>query len=97
MEIRRYKKGKIYLAEASFKEAIEIKPENNVAYSGLAVLYEEMGKHNLAKEYFKKATNLRSEYYNLMTYSNYLRLKEILDKKGIKLVYVEYPMRSMEP
>jgi hypothetical protein len=56
-----------------------------------------MGKSELAKEYAKKTQELRSGYYNPVTANNYHRLKEALDKKGIRLVCVQYPMRSPEP
>ncbi len=45
----------------------------------------------------KKANILRLEHYNLATANNYRRLKKILDKRGIKLVCVQYPMRNVEP
>jgi len=40
---------------------------------------------------------LRLEYYVPITVSNYHKLKEILDKRGIKLVCVQYPVRSIAP
>jgi len=63
----------------------------------MSSLYEEMGKRELAREYAEKANKLRPEYYASVTVSNYRRLKEILDKRGIKLVCVQYPMRHVEP
>ena len=36
------------------------------------------------------------EYYKPVTVNNYLKLKESLDKRGVKLVCVQYPMRSVE-
>jgi len=56
-----------------------------------------MAKYELAEEYYKKANELRLEYYNPVTRYNYQKLKEILDKRGIKLVCVQYPVRSVEP
>jgi Tfp pilus assembly protein PilF len=91
--------GKLFSqAEKLLKKNIQLKPtKNDIAYGGLATLYKEMGKYNLAKEYYKKANKLRLEYYNPITRSNYQELKEILDKRGIKLVCVQYPVRSVEP
>ena len=40
---------------------------------------------------------MRSENYPAVTINNYRKLKEILDRKGIKLVCVQYPMRNAEP
>jgi Tfp pilus assembly protein PilF len=90
--------GKSVQVEDLLKKAIEIRPvKNDIAYGGLATLCKEMGKNNLAKEYYKKANELRLEYYNPITRSNYQELKEILDKRGIRLVCVQYPVRSVEP
>lgn len=36
-------------------------------------------------------------YYNSLTYNNYQELKKILDRRVIKLVCVQYPMRSIGP
>lgn len=56
------------------------------AYGAISLLYEEMGKSELAKEYANKADRLRLKYYKPVTVSNYRELKEILDKRGIRLV-----------
>jgi hypothetical protein len=56
-----------------------------------------MGKLELAKEYAEEARRLGSVDNTVVTVYNYLKLKEILDRKGIKLVCVQYPMRNVEP
>ena len=89
--------GKFSQAEDLFKKAIELHPENDSIYGALLVLYEEMGKPELAKEYAEKANTARLRYYKPVTVNNYRKLKEILDKKGIRLVCMQYPMRSIEP
>jgi tetratricopeptide (TPR) repeat protein len=88
--------GKYSQSEESYKKAIEFNPENDKLYAGLAVTYKETGRYESAQECYKKANELRLEYYNPVTRHNYLRLKEILDKRGIKLVCVQYPVRSAE-
>ncbi|MDO8603001.1 MAG: hypothetical protein Q7O04_04035 [Candidatus Omnitrophota bacterium] len=40
---------------------------------------------------------LRSDCYSRVTVPNYQRLRNILDRKGIKLVCVQYPMRNIKP
>ena len=52
-----------------------------------------MNNTELAKAYNKKATNL----YTSVTINNYRRIKALLDKRGIRLVCVQYPMRSGVP
>lgn len=84
-------------AEESFKKALELNPKNDFAYDGLVLVYEQMGKYEHAQEYYKKADKIRLDYYNPMTRNNYRKLKEVLDKYWIKLICVQYPMRSIEP
>ena len=80
-----------------FKKAIEINPGYDRAYGSLALCYKELGKYKLEEEYFRKATRLRSKYCHPRTWYSYQRLKEIVTKRGIKLVCMQYPMRSVEP
>ncbi len=39
----------------------------------------------------------KETYYLPVTIENYLQLKEIITRRGIKLVAVQYPMRSINP
>ena len=89
--------GKLSPAEDSFKKAIELDPKNDIAYGALALLYTETGNFQLAGEYDKKTKELRLKEYNPITVNNYHKLKEILDTRGIRLVCVQYPVRSIEP
>ena len=89
--------GKYTETEKMLKKAIEIIPENDRLYGGLVTCYEELHAYYSAEEYSRKADNLRLKYYNPKTLRNHRRLKEILDQKGIQLVCVQYPMRSIEP
>ncbi|MFH0739383.1 MAG: tetratricopeptide repeat protein [Candidatus Omnitrophota bacterium] len=89
--------GKFTQAEEALKKAIELNPLNDSAYGALAAVYADMGKNDFSHEYFKKANKLREEYYNPMIARNYLKFKKILDKRKIKLVCVQYPVRSVEP
>jgi len=89
--------GKLVDAEQAFKDAIKVDPNNDRAYGRLALLYEGTERHVLAQEYFDKVNQLWLKLYVGPIYSNYRQLKESLDKKGIKLVCAQYPMRSIEP
>jgi tetratricopeptide (TPR) repeat protein len=89
--------GKFLQAEDLFKKALELNPGNDGVAGALLLLYEEMGKPELAKEYAGKGKMSKLEDYAAVTVSNYRKLKEILDRKGIKLVCAQYPMRNMEP
>jgi tetratricopeptide (TPR) repeat protein len=83
-------------AEKLYKEALEKDPNSVLAYAGLAQVYRETDKHISLEQYYTKINKLL-DYYNPETRINYQRLKGALDKKGIKLICVQYPMRSVEP
>jgi Tfp pilus assembly protein PilF len=89
--------GKFAQAEESFKKAIKLDSSDDRAYRGCAAVYSEMGKDKLAQEYYGKANRLGLGNYSLVTAHNYQELKMILDKRGIKLVCIQYPLRSIEP
>ncbi len=98
------KLGKLYYYQRRFTQALEVfhkaeelKPENDRVLGSIVLLYEKTGKQELAKEYGEKLNKLRSKYYKPVTVNNYRKLKEILDKRGIRLVCVQYPMRSISP
>ena len=75
-------------------KGIELNPRDERLLRAMVLLYEEMGNSVLAKEYVEKA---RSENYVAVTVNSYRKLKEILDRKGIRLVCVQYPVRNVEP
>ncbi len=92
-----HEQKKFSQAEGVLRKAIELNPKNDKAYGAASSSYKEMGRSGLAKEYDKKANSLRLEYYLPLTVNNYRKLKEILDKRGIRLVCVQYPVRNIEP
>ena len=92
-----HEQGKLSEAEELFKKAIELNPGSDRLYGALEVLYTEKGNMELARKYGKEARDLRLNYYSLYTTSNYHKLKEILDKRNITYVCVQYPMRNLEP
>jgi len=89
--------GEYTKAEGILKKAIETDPQSDSIYSALGSLYERQGRDKLAATCFQKANELRSEFYNSITWRNYEKLKNIVRRRGIKLVCVQYPMRSVEP
>ena len=95
---RSYKnQGRFDKAEEMLRKAFTINPENERLCGLLAVLYEEMKKDRFAEEYFGRLNRRRLDYYKPMTRRNYRDLKEIVNRRGIRLVCVQYPMRSVEP
>jgi Flp pilus assembly protein TadD len=91
------RQGKLFEAEEYFKQAIALNCANNLKNEwgdrALKSLYREMNRADLEEEYAKKVT----DEYGPLTVDNYRKLKAILDKRGIRLVCVQYPMRSIEP
>jgi tetratricopeptide (TPR) repeat protein len=89
--------GKFSEAEELMKKAIEASPEEERRNAAMEILYREMGNLELSKEYRRKAEELIKKFYQPETAANYLRLKGILDKRNIKYICMQYPMRSIEP
>ena len=88
--------GRFSQAEDSYKKALESTPQNNWAYGALSVLYTETGRPEQARVYAEKASRLRPREFNPIAVQNYRRLADILEKKGIRLVCVQYPMISID-
>jgi len=82
-------------AEQVFKKVLARNPQNDSASAGLATVDYEMDSQKLSKPDAEKANSLRRQYYGPVTVQNYLRLKRILDERKIKLVAVQYPVRSL--
>ena len=78
------------------KMAAEMNPNNDEVDIALAHCYEGLGEFELAEEHFQKAKRVRLRYYNPVTRYNYQKLKEIISKRGVRLVCVEYPLRAVE-
>jgi tetratricopeptide (TPR) repeat protein len=91
MLLGEYDQGKVF-----FEKAIAMDSENDIPYRSLAVLYESIGDYDSAQEYFTKADTLRKKDFGSLTLNNYRKTKEILDRKRIKLVCLQYPMRHIQ-
>jgi tetratricopeptide (TPR) repeat protein len=93
--------GKFSQAQDAFMKALETSSASGnfryFVYSALSALYLEMGKPKLAEEYALKARMGSIGCYSSVTVDNYRKLKAILGKRGIRLVCVQYPMRSIAP
>ncbi len=89
--------GKFSQAEELLQKAIEVSPEDERQYGAMEILYRETGNLKLSREYGKKAEEIIRRSYRPATVKNYLRLKRILDRKGVKYMCMQYPMRSIGP
>ena len=82
--------------ETLFRTALRYNPDKDWVYGALCTLYEETGQKKLAEEYARKANLLRLQRTRKDTIENYRSLKKILAERGVMLVCVQYPMRSIE-
>lgn len=90
--------GQFQKAAQYYKSALRLNPGNHRAYLGLQFLAEYKGQPQLPdKTYYGEASRMYSNGVNAETAGNYKALKAILDKRKIRLVVVQYPMRSLEP
>jgi len=88
--------GQYALAENTLKKAQAL-DSNGRALTELAVLYHETGRYQLAEQSARKARELNPLGYLPLTVYNYKEIKRILDKKKIRLVCVQYPLRPIAP
>ena len=84
-------------AMTAVENGIKDDPSNDKLHKLLVRLYEEFEEHALAEAHRAKYEFSKPESYNSVTRYNYRRLKRIVLDRGIKLVCVQYPMRSIAP
>ncbi len=84
-------------AEALFNKAVDLNPDSELFCGRLALIYSESGDTERFKLYTEKANRLRSGYYDLKTANNYHALKQILERRKIRLVCAQYPMQNIGP
>ena len=89
--------GQLSQAEECLKKGLAFNPSSAQLYGALAVIYEATGQVAPAQECYDKANKLRLSWNNPVTVNNYNKLGEILKRRKIQLVCVQYPMRSIEP
>ena len=58
-----FKKGDYYQAEQYFQDAIDLSPNNSIAYQKLSAVYEQSGKINDAIRILRKLINIESQEY----------------------------------
>ena len=66
-------------------------------YGALATAYAAMGDQRAARRARGQAEALRSARYAPSAARNYRRLKELLDRRGVRLAAAQYPMRGIAP
>lgn len=71
--------------------------EDDFFYGFIATYYIMQVNQKKADMYIRKLSRFRLKYYNASTRRNYRKIKELVIQRGIKLVCVQHPMRSLEP
>ena len=89
--------GRFPQREKILQRFIEQNPENDWGYKALGSFYREVGQVEMAETYNSKLKGLNLKEYSSLTMHNYRTIKQVLDRRGIKLVCVQYPLRSVEP
>ncbi len=88
-------------AENAFNQALQSNKKNERQVN--AQIYEQLLKcyqaeNKTAQELeVKNLMQQTANQYNPLTQKNYLKLKQILDKRHIELIVVQYPLRSVIP
>ncbi len=87
-------------AEEMFKKMIEISSRHDwLSYGALAYLYDEMGQHGAAQDYLQKFRSISLRDYNPALQERYRQIRDVVKKsrKGLTLVFVQYPLLPIEP
>jgi len=91
-----YLQGALGKVQEMYQQVIAKNPLDDIFYGRTAQLYLELGRTELASEYFKKANDIRNKRINKKTMENYQKLRNLVIKKEIRLVCVQYPVRRVE-
>jgi len=91
-------------AREAFRTALQVDPASVGAgpgadrvYDSASTVYLATGKTELARQYHEKAEAVRLGGYDSVLMRNYLHLKELLDRRRVRLICVQYPMRALRP
>jgi tetratricopeptide (TPR) repeat protein len=78
-----------------YREAIAAHPDAEFFYRGLSGVYEKIGRRDLSEKYRGLSEDLASEHLLPVTRDSYRRLHEILQRRGVEFVAMQYPLRSL--
>jgi len=90
---------KIAQAEEMFQKAIAVNPGTDIVYLEFADYYQQQHNYPRAEWVFKRLreTVRNTDNYTDTTRHNYQKLRDIVLRRGIKLVCMQYPRRSLKP
>ncbi len=70
--------------------------DNPELYDLMSDCLKRAGAEKKAVEYMRKADELRRGHINAITQKNYLKLNDMLERRHIKPIYMQYPLRSID-
>ncbi|MCX5794303.1 MAG: tetratricopeptide repeat protein [Elusimicrobia bacterium] len=84
-------------AAQQYRWMLARRPEDASTLRALALAYDGMSQPGLAAETRRRAEAAAGGGVAAMTRENYLKIKTLLDRRGVALAAVQYPMRSVAP
>jgi len=89
---------KLVESEKLLEKALKINPKNDdIYYQQSRLSYRKNKKRKTANEYSHETSKTAWDLYAPATIYNYQMLRKTAANKGIKLVFMQYPLRSVEP
>jgi len=90
-----WKNGDLKASEVTLRRILDKNPLNNKVLGMLAQLYRELELEALADDYETRSEAVRHLYSATATVENYREIKKLIKNRGIPLVCVQYPLRSV--
>jgi tetratricopeptide (TPR) repeat protein len=81
----------------TYEREIAHNPRASFPHAELGRLYAQVGDTTRAEEQARQAREIGLDMYKPVTRKNYQRIREILAKRRVRLVAMQYPVRSIEP
>jgi len=87
--------GEYKKSEELFKNLAAKYPDNTKIVGGLALSYELQKKNDLARECFGKQKDITAAQCYSNTHYNYQKIKDVILRRDIKMIAMQYPMRNI--
>ena len=78
-------------------ESFQTSDKSDIFYAALGAVYKKKGDYRLAKYYLDKAEDIRNRSHLVNIYTNYKNIVDKVLKRKIRLICVQYPVRSITP
>lgn len=79
--VKSFREGDFESAEQSFKQALELEPENALIHNNYAMLLKKMERYDTSEKHFKTALEFEPQNVQIQkNYGNLLKAKNAADK-----------------